>query len=242
MSQSPEETSPPSPPRGRGFQKIGNLTSPMSPTPSTTDGHQPESFSSPSGSETTGSPSRALMLVKQTGVELGRTGSRRLTSPIGTADRVKEVDQAVRDTLPRCLNLLLKPKYALREGETTRTLFLTFDLLDGMCDPGELEKAQQLAAWACKPAGNDDLLKALAILRSNTASRSPVEDAVAQARIYAKQLEDYPADIVLYVLTEWKERSSWWPTWKELMDEIKPLSKKRLALREALRKLADRVC
>lgn len=53
-------------------------------------------------------------------------------------------------------------------------------------------------------------------------------------RVYARNLSEYPADVVRRVLRDWPSESKWWPTWHELRERLEALSKPRRMMKTLL--------
>jgi hypothetical protein len=85
------------------------------------------------------------------------------------------------------------------------------------------------------PAGKDMLYQALTALKLMTAGKAQDSDTVtAQIRIYAKQLERYPADAAIKGIGMCAEFYQWFPSWHELKTEVERLCPYRLAAGKAL--------
>ena len=86
----------------------------------------------------------------------------------------------------------------------------------------------------CRPARPEKIIMALGKLRIKTAAKDG-DDLEARIAVYAEELGEYPADIVLDALNRWPKMSRWFPTWHELMDIIEWRANKRKWTLEALR-------
>lgn len=65
-------------------------------------------------------------------------------------------------------------------------------------------------------------------------------DSDLQLATYAEALGEYPRAAVLAVLKAWPTKSRWWPTWKELHDELEPLAAPGRSVRAAIKAEAVR--
>lgn len=95
------------------------------------------------------------------------------------------------------------------------------------------------AEGVCVRMSGADVLQRLAALKALTVPRNATADDVAfQAKLYARLLSDYPADVVRYVLETQPGVSKWWPAWAELKERLDLYAGHRTLLRDALRRLA----
>jgi hypothetical protein len=60
------------------------------------------------------------------------------------------------------------------------------------------------------------------------------------ARLYADELKDYPADIVMDALRHVARADKWWPSWAELLEIVERRARPRRALMKALNELVRR--
>ena len=90
---------------------------------------------------------------------------------------------------------------------------------------------------SCAPMDQDSLAFELTRLRNDTACRKGQgSDDTGAIVSLAKDLKDYPADIVLEALRYWRRAEKWWPTLSELLLIIEPRCTRRRAVVTALEK------
>lgn len=117
------------------------------------------------------------------------------------------------------------------EGEDI-TIRLSID-----ADPKAIAEALDLVETACQPLPDAQIHSALESLYQLTAHRNPGEgDLELQRRAYAHQLREWPADVVLYVLSTQARHSQWWPSWYDLERRLESRAGRRMALRRALKR------
>lgn len=105
-----------------------------------------------------------------------------------------------------------------------------------------LRKALDAYCRASLPAPESALRAELGALKMQVRRpREGAEDLEMQARVYARQLSGYPADIALYVLRTQADMDPWWPAWADLSERLAMLSRPRAAQRRALEWLISEV-
>jgi len=57
----------------------------------------------------------------------------------------------------------------------------------------------------------------------------------ATIKLYARDLSEYPADIVRGVLDDWGRREKWFPAWAELAARLDEKTAKRRRIAEAVK-------
>lgn len=94
-----------------------------------------------------------------------------------------------------------------------------------------MTEAKRLVLCSLRPAAADEIVSALAKLSSLVARRAESEaDAELQLAAYTERLREYPADVVMAVLSQWPCGSQWWPTWYELRQLLEAAAKWRRGL------------
>ena len=96
----------------------------------------------------------------------------------------------------------------------------------------------RLVEQASEPMAEHEIMLFLGRVRVMTQGRlTDGQDLVAQSKFYAQELRNWPADVVEYVLWSQPATSKWWPAWQELEERLALHGKRRLLLRDALRRL-----
>jgi hypothetical protein len=106
--------------------------------------------------------------------------------------------------------------------------------LEAPVDAEELVRARGLVAETLKPAERPLIADELAKLRLRTKSSDPPEFLNAQLNLYADDLAEYPADVVVDALRSWGRRETFWPSAAELIGECDRRVLRRKRLRDAL--------
>lgn len=102
-------------------------------------------------------------------------------------------------------------------------------------DEADLNEAFCILEQACKPMDRREIIKSLAVLKALTAKRNEADDdQELQLGAYARQLEDYPADVVRHVLETQPRMSKWWPAWAELHERLELFSARRKRMLDAV--------
>ncbi len=214
------------------------------------------SSASPKNSATTGTLRPVSTVASAIGRPLGETGSARppttlrALAPVEAppAAEVPDVNGLVA-SLPQPLSSLLSTRRRWREWVDPEHGFecelVGFDLagIEDEADAGvrataarEAEALRQL----CRPLAFPALAKELARLRVSVAKRPEGDvDYKAAVAVYAEELGKYPADLVVAALRTWARAERFWPTLAELHDRIGPKARRRLALLEALERIAE---
>ncbi len=107
-------------------------------------------------------------------------------------------------------------------------------LLDTTAD---IPAIQSMVDVACQPAPIGETVRALTRLALMTAHQTEWSEAKLSA--YTDVLADYPGDAVLETLTNWHKRGNrWFPTVPELVEVIEIKARRRLRIRDAVRRAA----
>lgn len=194
-----------------------------------------------SNSEITGSPSQKITPAK-TGPSTGARGSK--TTSITTAqDLGRALAGANPDSTDRALeasltSLLGSKPVPIWEDKTTEHGWegvVTNYRLPSLT-PQTHAQAISTAEKSLMPASASECIGLLGELKLLTVPRTEAtENLEAQLMLYAKKLQDYPADVVRRVLTTQPNISKWWPAWSELKERLDLLSFRRRRLLEALK-------
>ena len=140
----------------------------------------------------------------------------------------REVMRAIADGLPESLQTSLEALKQIRMDETWGT---------------DVEfKGLDLVNRAMMPASSREISVLLSELRAQCRTRGgeSTGDIVFQISVYARKLEDWPADVVRMVLRCWPEDRDFWPTWHELRDAMEPYTERRRGLVECMQAALDR--
>jgi hypothetical protein len=120
---------------------------------------------------------------------------------------------------------LLDPVYGWVGHETAFSLV-------GPVDQGALERCRCAAAKTLQPAGGEVAVKELTRLGLQTKLRAE-DGGTMEARllVYAEDLAQYPADIVVDACRFWGRTEKFFPAWSELKDllDVRVKRRKRLA-------------
>lgn len=182
----------------------------------------------------TNSPSNLPTTIEQKGLQCW-TGTRRgvpgLVMPT-VSEAVKTGDPA---TVDKTMAALLPQSVTTSiEYVTDRDYNTTGVTLTTSVSEQDRERAVSMFEAICRPARPEKIIMALGKLRIKTAAKDG-DDLEARIAVYAEELGEYPADIVLDALNRWPKMSRWFPTWHELMDIIEWRANKRKWTLEALR-------
>ena len=108
--------------------------------------------------------------------------------------------------------------------------------LEAPCPIDEIRQAVDIIDKHSKPLSHDQITKLLAKMFVKTKRRA--DDQLSQDLMFAAYLEElveWPADLVVEVLTAWPRQSMWWPSWHELYEELS-WRDKRSKMKAALEK------
>ena len=104
-------------------------------------------------------------------------------------------------------------------------------------DGADLEGALDTVRLARTPAEIDQMVGWLAELSVQVATRAQTDfNGELTLKVYARNLAEYPADVVRDVVNEWPSRSKWWPTWHELKERLDAKCQRRRVLESELHK------
>lgn len=216
-----------------GWQPIGSLLPKTGISP-------PASASTPTGSPdrsaTTGPPPPARRASNGIGPRRGATGA---AAKPGTWEAVAATDDHLEASLKQQLGqwLVLAGVRTLTfpNGEYAATVRIPklrkgapIDLVD---------ECSRMVRGACQPMARREILAGLSRLRTLTAARKEdTDDMQWTLETYADELEEYPGDVVAYVLRTQHKVDRWWPAWAELAERLDRESARRFTLRDALRR------
>lgn len=101
--------------------------------------------------------------------------------------------------------------------------------------PLATSQAKHVLERSLKPMDGGKCLDLLTELKRLTRpSPGSTVDLEEQMVAYLKRLMEYPADVVLYVLTTQPDMSPWWPAWQELQERLEMLTYRRRLMLKAL--------
>jgi len=146
-------------------------------------------------------------------------------------------DQAVEASLTRRHGLQVRAIREARYPQGERSYLVTtgYDIAEQ--DGADLEGALDTVKLAQTPAPEKALIGWLAELSVQVAYRAQTEfNGELTLRVYARNLADYPADVVRDTLREWPGVSKWWPTWHELKERLDRKRQRRRRLEIELMK------
>jgi hypothetical protein len=104
-----------------------------------------------------------------------------------------------------------------------------------LCGPEDLDEARRRLAPFLEPAPREELMRELMRLRIRTRSKNPgTDDLAAIAAVYADDLARFPARAALEALEFWGTHKDFWPSMRELLEEVKKRCRDELALAQAL--------
>lgn len=105
----------------------------------------------------------------------------------------------------------------------------------GTPDPEEVLELLNHVKEMCQPLERRTTIMLLSKLHLMTKQKSQDQaDIKLQIAAYAEQLDGFPGDAVQEALEKWPVRSKWWPSFRELYEEIHYLAKARIHLKEKL--------
>lgn len=110
-------------------------------------------------------------------------------------------------------------------------------------DGADLDGALTTVKRAKSPAPVNAMIGWLAELSVLVAYRAQTEfNGELTLKVYARNLSDYPADVVRDALNDWPSKSKWWPTWHELKELLDAKAQRRRILERelVLRQRAER--
>ncbi len=118
--------------------------------------------------------------------------------------------------------VLLPPSVASSLRETVNNDFLvTGYTVAGKPPDQDLRDAIKTLDGLCSPASSQEIGMWIATLYALTKQRG--EDQIGldlAVEAFGSRLEKLPREAVKAALETWPEKSTWWPSWKELKDEI----------------------
>ena len=172
----------------------------------------------------------------QIGIEHSITGSAP-TLPAAVSARddaasiptVREVDQDLQASLP--------PSAILALSEVVDREFNVVGYsLEAPCPIDDIKTAIAVIDEFSAPLPANEITKLLAKMFVKTKRKA--DDQLSQDLMFAAYIEElveWPADLVVEVLTKWPRQSMWWPSWHELYEELS-WRDKRSKMKAALEK------
>jgi hypothetical protein len=216
----------------RGFQKIG---APMKKILNSLAISASTPAIPPTGSEITGLPTPEPPASSSTGQQHGGTGVAVKPTESSVALTVRQKDRLLLASWPEPLRTSLISR-AIYDSDFSG--LIGYDPIEPRADEGRAMMAEALAALddLLVPASPDVVYKALARVAISTCHRSEDgPDAKFQRAIYAQELREFPADVVVEACRNWSRREKWWPAVAEILAECQKLVRWRRRTRDALR-------
>lgn len=193
--------------------------------------------------ETSGQQKQALMQPNSTGTQHGATGFAVTVQPSErlAAMRWQEVESELARLLPPCVSSRLKQKQKTVFSEDGQADYVCTgcDLIEPeRIDNHDLQASIILLSRATAPMPEAMLRLELSTLMAMTVGKR--DDAEATMRIYARSLQEYPADCVMAAIRNSSKRAKFFPALSELLDDIEWRSKPRKYKLQCLRNEATR--
>ena len=172
----------------------------------------------------------------QIGIEHSTTGSAP-TLPAAVFARddaasmpaVREVDQEMQALLP--------PSAISALSEVVdRDFNVVGYSLEAPCPVDDIKTAIAVIDQFSAPLPTNEITKLLAKMFVKTKRKA--DDQLSQDLMFAayrEELSEWPADLVVEVLTKWPRQCMWWPSWHELFEELS-WRDKRSKMKAALEK------
>lgn len=124
-----------------------------------------------------------------------------------------------------------KPSYTVLQG-------YRIELAEGASIPAAITTIQS----AMKPADTERITGWLAEMSVKCAFKQQTDfTGELTLRVYARDLQEYPADVVRQVLRDWPNGSKWWPTWSELREKLEAGVRPRRLMRTMLEHKARKI-
>ena len=108
--------------------------------------------------------------------------------------------------------------------------------LEAPCTIDDIKTAIAVIDEFSAPLPANEITKLLAKMFVKTKRKA--DDQLSQDLMFAayrEELSEWPADLVVEVLTKWPRQSMWWPSWHELFEELS-WRDKRSKMKAALEK------
>jgi hypothetical protein len=149
--------------------------------------------------------------------------------------RTEDNDQAVEASLTRRHGLRVKAIREARYPQGGKSYMVTTGYHVEELDGADLAGAIETVKLARSPAPEKAVIGWLAELSVQVAYRAQTEfNGELTLKVYARNLADYPADVVRDALREWPGQSKWWPTWHELKERLDLKAQRRRMLEREL--------
>ena len=195
----------------RGFQTIGDLATKIA-----SGANRSVSTSKPRSpnSETTGAPSQALAASSSTGTAPSTIASSRslVDEALEARDSLKVEDAAV-----RLLRQLLRSALQFERRDLGDDTYGADFRLVGFrttrpLDRVEIEAIKDLCDRILEPTSHQALLGAIHRCLSGTNARAQdTDDIKARVAILIEDLSEFPEDVVVTALQDWRRWQKWWP-------------------------------
>ena len=150
-------------------------------------------------------------------------------------DTDKALEASLAPTVTSCLGEVIR-RYETPGGQ--RVMETCFGVHSRCTDPAAAERALLSYERASLPAPEQALWQTLTLLKVKTKSASTTTDDIRfQMQVYARELQQYPADVALHVLKTQGDWETFWPSWAELRTRLEHYAGRRQERLQALRKL-----
>lgn len=94
-----------------------------------------------------------------------------------------------------------------------------------LADQIDADRARSVLGGLSGPAKREQIVEWLTICAIKTAhAKDDDMSSELKLKVFTSELLQFPGDIVRHVLAKWPSKSKWFPTWKELEDEITQLA------------------
>lgn len=128
-------------------------------------------------------------------------------------------------------------------GREDGSVYSVLQAIEWDCPHNAIDQAARVIAGAFRAASAQQLGAALYRLRTLTRSREAQtpDDQTAETTVWLEEMKAWPGDIVLDVVRAWPRRAGkgqFWPTWAELLVEIRAACEVRIALLNHVRRLS----
>jgi hypothetical protein len=146
---------------------------------------------------------------------VGRTTTRKSSTP---AEATRAVEVSLKS------HLKLSPVWSAADAVVG--FEVSGDISDGM---------RELLISSAAPLSGPELSEVFTKLYAKTIRRAEGEmDAALMVAAYAEELQEYPADVVVYVLKMSAKNNKFFPAWAELYEDLEFWGRRRMLLADAI--------